>query len=100
MAHTQFLRDYSPIGQPTNIIHAQCLSTDRVLHNLANRVCGNRSYHGRLGPMTGEIYKYTVESHECKVFLEREREGGKKKEKKKETYVNKNFLVSHGPATI
>lgn len=29
MAHTQFLRDYSPIGQPTNIIHAQCLSTDR-----------------------------------------------------------------------
>lgn len=83
MAHTQFLRDYSPIGQPTNIIHAQCLSTDRVLHNLANRVCGNRSYHGRLGPMTGEIYKYTVESHECKVFLERERERGKKKEKKR-----------------
>lgn len=35
MAHTQFLRDYSPIGQPTNIIHAQCLSTDRMLHNPA-----------------------------------------------------------------
>lgn len=80
MAHTQFLRDYSPIGQPTNIIHAQCLSTDRMLHNLANRVRGNRSYHGRLGPMTGEIYKYTVESHECKVFGERKR---KKKEEKK-----------------
>lgn len=31
MAHTQFLRDYSPIGQPTNIIHAQCLSTDRTI---------------------------------------------------------------------
>lgn len=55
-----------------------------MLHNLANRVRGNRSYHGRLGPMTGEIYKYTVESHECKVFGERKRKKKKKKKRKRE----------------
>lgn len=40
--------------RPTNKHHSRPMLKHRP-HNLSYRVCGNRSYHSRLGPMTAEI---------------------------------------------